>query len=113
MHILFIPQGRGPCTTKGKMNVMASEGVQCLITPYCSIALWGFVGPVAVLLACWCFRFLWWGVPLLVGGSPDRDGQYFSPREVYGIQVGWPGNQDTEAMEGAGTLTQKIGRAHV
>ena len=65
----------------GKTNIGNSDTVRGLITPLCSDDLWGLVGPVAV-------RFARWG-PLSLGvvsflpfGSPDRDGQYFSPREV-------------------------------
>ena len=66
----------------GKTNFGNSDAVRGLITPFCSDELWGLVGPVAVRFA------RWW--PLSLGvvsflvslGSPDRDGQYFSPREV-------------------------------
>ena len=82
MDELFIVRWRGPCTVMGKTNLGNSDTVRGLITPFCSDELWGLVGPVAVRFA------RWW--PLSLGvvsflvslGSPDRDGQYFSPREV-------------------------------
>ena len=81
MDELFIVRWRGPCTIMGKTNLGNSDTVRGLITPLCSGDIWGLVGPVAV-------RFTrWWPLSLgvvffLCFGSPDRDGQYFSPREV-------------------------------
>ena len=65
----------------GQNEPWNSDTVRGLITPRCSDDIWGPVGPVAVRFA------RWWPLSLgvvsfLLFGSPDRDGQYFSPREV-------------------------------
>ena len=65
----------------GQNEPWNSVTVRGLITPRCSDDIWGPVGPMAVRVARWWPLSL--GVVLfLCFGSPDRDGQYFSPREV-------------------------------
>ena len=81
MSELFIVLWHGPCTDLGKMNIGNSDTVRGLTTPLCSDDIWGLVGPVAVRFTRW-WPLSFGVVSLLVFGSPDRDGQYFSPREV-------------------------------
>ena len=69
-----------PRWAKRTSGIPVESNMQSLqIVPH---TVWGFVGPVAVLLARWGFPVLCSVLPVFVVGFPDRDGQYFSPREV-------------------------------